>query len=118
LHNPEFYERERLRLSTYATPRFVRCYREELDLLHIPRGLRSDVEQLLVDVNSRLDVADVRAEVDPIELTFRGVLSGTQQQAFDAAACHEIGVIEAPPGAGKTVMACALIAHRGVPTLV
>ena len=44
LHNPDFYEKERLRLSTHATPRFVRCYREELDLLHLPRGLLPDVE--------------------------------------------------------------------------
>lgn len=27
LHNPEFYEKERLRFSTWNTPRFIRCYR-------------------------------------------------------------------------------------------
>jgi hypothetical protein len=47
LHNPEFYEKERLRFSTWNTPRFIRCYRENLDQLLLPRGLRDKAEKIV-----------------------------------------------------------------------
>jgi hypothetical protein len=52
LHNPAVYEKERLRLSTWNTPRFVRCYHETLDRLVLPRGLLSDAQRLLADAGS------------------------------------------------------------------
>ena len=44
LHNPLFYERQRLRLSTHQTPRLIRCYEEDLTHLRLPRGLLREVE--------------------------------------------------------------------------
>jgi superfamily II DNA or RNA helicase len=49
---------------------------------------------------------------------FLGVLDPEQQAAHDAMAKHELGVLAAPPGAGKTVIACALIATHAVSTLI
>ena len=47
LHNPEFHEKEKLRFSTWGTPRLIRCYRETLDRLLLPRGLRDRAESLV-----------------------------------------------------------------------
>src|SRR5271156_2902725 len=61
---------------------------------------------------------DRRPTHNPVELTFRGALSPLQQSALAAALAHDDGVLVAPPGTGKTVIACAAIAARQLPTLV
>jgi superfamily II DNA or RNA helicase len=118
LHNPEYYEKERLRFSTFRTPRFVRCYWEDLEYLHLPRGLLPQCEQIVRDAGSRLEIADTRPNPPRMEVDFQGSLTTQQEQAVNELARHELGVLVAPPGEGKTVMACALIARHAVPTLV
>lgn len=118
LHNPEFYEKQRLRLSTYRTPRCIRCYDETLDRLLLPRGILSQVESLLANAGTVLDLTDVRPTPSTIKLSFTTDLTEQQQVALEALKGHDHGVLVAPPGVGKTVIACALIAHRGYPTLV
>ncbi len=118
VHNPEFYEKEKLRFSTWKTPRFIRCYRETLDQLLLPRGLRDKAATIVKEAGSRLTVLDGYADVEPIDVTLRAVLAAEQTAATEALACHELGVLVAPPGSGKTVVGCALIAHHATPTLV
>ena len=54
LHNPLFYERQRLRLSTHQTTRLIRCYEEDLTHLHLPRGLLRQVEDAVANAGSQL----------------------------------------------------------------
>jgi hypothetical protein len=65
LHNPEYYEKERLRFSTWNTPRFLRCYRETIDQLLLPRGVEDQVERIVEDAGSKLDVADACSPLRP-----------------------------------------------------
>jgi len=118
IQNPQFYEKQRMRFSTWDTPRFVRCYEEDLEWLHLPRGLVERTGDLLTEIGCRLDVMDVRPSPAPISIRFRSELRRQQRGAVAAVEPHERGVIVAPPGAGKTVMACAVIAHHQTPTLV
>ncbi|MEZ5296547.1 MAG: DEAD/DEAH box helicase family protein [Ilumatobacteraceae bacterium] len=116
--NPEFYEKQRMRFSTWDTPRFISAYREDLEWLHLPRGLTDHVRQQLEALGSTLDVVDDRPEPDKADFEFQGALRTQQQAAVADLVDHDLGVLVAPPGAGKTVMACAVIAHHHTPTLV
>jgi superfamily II DNA or RNA helicase len=116
--NPEFYEKQRMRFSTWNTPRFVCSYREDLEWLHLPRGLTERVGELLASLGSQVDLTDDRADPEPIDLKFAGSLRPQQAAAVAGMVDHDRGVLVAPPGAGKTVMACAVIGHHRAPTLV
>jgi len=119
MHNPEFYERQRMRASTYNTPRFLHCYQETIDGgLVLPRGMLDTVTSLAGQAGSRLSISDQRAPGASQDLTCAATLTPAQRDAVAELAEHDLGVLVAPPGSGKTVMACAVIAAHQVSTLV
>ncbi|GAA0923496.1 DEAD/DEAH box helicase [Virgisporangium aurantiacum] len=117
--NPKFYELQRLRKSTWDTPRFVRGYDVTVDdRLVLPRGLRYTVADIVERAGSRLAVTDSRNPGREIDATLAADLTARQSTAVSALLAHDDGVLVAPPGSGKTVMACAVVAERGTSTLV
>ena len=118
-YNPDFYERQRRRQSTWNTPRIITSYDETLDdQLVLPRGLMDTATKLIEAAGSKIEVDDQRTSGTPQEFTFDFDLQPAQQSAVDDALPHDLGLLVAPPGAGKTVMACAVIDARSLSTLV
>ncbi len=117
--NPKFYELQRLRKSTWDTPRFIRGYDVTLhDRLVLPRGLRHTIVAIVEQAGSRLAVTDVRNPGQEIDVAFTAELTTRQSTAVGALLAHDDGMLVAPPGSGKTVMGCAVIAERGTSTLI
>lgn len=118
LANPVFFEKQRLRFGTWDTPRFIFCGELRSDRLVLPRGVVDAAEELFRKAGGRLEIEDQRPSRTAREFTFHGELTPDQQTAVDAMLAHDDGVLLAPPGAGKTVMGCAIIAARKTPTLI
>jgi superfamily II DNA or RNA helicase len=116
--NPAFYEKQRMRLSTAATPRVISCAEELPGYVALPRGCLPNLESLLEAHGVELLVEDQRNEGEALTLRFRGQLTPVQQQAAAALLEHDDGVFVAPPGIGKTVLGTSLVAERGCSTLV
>ncbi len=116
--NPMFTELQRMRLSVARTPRVIGCF-EDLDgYLALPRGCVADVASLAGELGVGLNLRDERVDGEKVELEFSGELNDSQHSAARALLRHDVGVLCAPPGWGKTVLATHLIASRGRSTLI
>lgn len=116
--NPEFYKKQAMRMSTARTPRVISCAEDFAQHVAVPRGCLSDVTEILRTHRIALDVEDQRTEGAEVDVKFGGALTPVQQEAADELLAHEIGVLVAPPGVGKTVIGTYLLAARRRSTLI
>ena len=116
--NPEFYQAQAMRLSTFDKPRIISCCEDFPKHLGLPRGSLDELLALFKSLNVKVTFTDQRFGGSPIEVQFNGVLRAEQHQAANALLEHETGVLAASTAFGKTVVAAYLIAQRQVNTLV
>lgn len=116
--NPEFYKKQRMRLSTALTPRIISCAEDFPKYIALPRGCMNEVKELLTIHGANIELKDERFEGAEIDVSFHGQLTPLQQEASNVLLNHETGVFVAPPGIGKTILAIYLISVRRRNTLV
>jgi superfamily II DNA or RNA helicase len=116
--NPEFYKAQAMRLSVWDKPRVIGSAENYPQHIALPRGCLDAAQALLKDNGIRCDLRDERCSGERIGVDFVGVLRPDQERAAAAMLQHDAGVLCAPTAFGKTVTAAAIIARRGVNTLV
>ena len=116
--NPEFYKAQAMRFSVWDKPRVIGCAENYPEHIALPRGCLDAALDLLRDNGIRVELHDERLSGESLDVKFCGALRLDQEVAFAAMLQHDAGVLCAPTAFGKTVTAAALIARRGVNTLV
>jgi superfamily II DNA or RNA helicase len=116
--NPEFYKAQAMRMSVWDKPRVIGSAENYPQHIALPRGCLDAASALMKDNGIRCDLQDERFAGEPIQADFVGTLRPDQEQAAAAMLNHDAGVLCAPTAFGKTVTAAAIIARRGVNTLV
>ena len=116
--NSEYYRAQARGFSVWDKPRIIgraeNCPRH----IALPRGCLDDVMTLLRDNDIACDIRDERCAGEPVATSFVGTLRDDQQAAVEDLMRYDIGILHAPTAFGKTVTAAAMIARRGVNTLV
>ena len=116
--NPEFFKRQRMRLSVHNVPMVIDCSKEDNKYLMIPRGKFEYLCELCNENNVKMKIIDNRNNGQKLNIKFNGKLRDDQKIALNEMLKYENGILEAPTGFGKTVICCKLIEKRNVNTLI
>jgi len=116
--NPEFFKAQAMRFPVWDKPRVIGCAENFPNHVALPRGCLDAALNLLRQNSIRCDLRDERFAGEPLEVAFGGTLRSDQESAIAAMHPYDTGVLCAPTAFGKTVTAAALIARRGVNTLI
>lgn len=116
--NPEFHQAQALRLPVWNKPRLIGCADNYPRHIALPRGCLDAVCELLRYNGIDYELRDERCSGQAIAVEFEGQLRVDQEQSVRAMLRFDSGILCAPTAFGKTVTAAALVARRGVSTLV
>lgn len=118
IYNPEYYEKQAKRMSTYNTPRFIELYKEDTNYISLPRGCYDDLLYILNYVGAPYELKDRRTKLKSIDVEFNATLRDNQQKAVDELLKYDNGLLVADTGSGKTIMGMSIIKTISKPTLI
>lgn len=111
-NNPAYTEAKRLGKSTYKLPEFINNFKFDSESnLHIPRGMRLKLFELIHQLKLPATVIDQRTLIDHIDI----IDSNIDYRPYQTPAITKLlatsseGLLVAPPGSGKTIMGLSLI---------
>ncbi len=114
--NPVYWDARRNRRPCRHLPRRIVLAGSDRASVSCPRGALKDVLRIVGGWAGAPE--DATAFPGRAPIPFQGVLRDYQETAVQAVLRERQGVIQAPTGSGKTVMAMALVARLDTPALI
>lgn len=118
IKNPAYVEALKFGRGTWDIPETLSYYEEEPGSLTVPRGMTGYVVRQCNHLGIRYSLADHRRSLPEVHFELMGDLRPYQKEAVQEMMRKDFGVLEAPTGSGKTIMALSLIAMRKQPALI
>ncbi|KFI97453.1 type III restriction endonuclease [Bifidobacterium stellenboschense] len=116
--NPDFYRAQAMRQPIYDKPRIIYRGEETDDNILLPRGCKESLTSLLSRTGTVVSYRNERNPGERIQVEFTGTLRERQNIAAQNLLAHDDGILTAPTGFGKTVIAANLIAERKTNALI
>lgn len=116
--NPLYYQRIAQGYGVWGIPRWITCMKKDLDGIAIPRGMMRKLIVFCKQKGIPYRIIDERVTLPLLALQSSITLHPFQHQLVKGVLTHDFGVLVAPPGTGKTVIALKTIAERKQTTLI
>lgn len=116
--NSEFLIKKKMGKGIWGIERYFKFVEERGNEVVIPRGIIGKFLRFCKEQKVEYDFADERKKNPSVAFNTTIQLRDYQHNAFDACTKKDFGVIEAPPGSGKTVIGLAIIADKMQPALI
>lgn len=116
--NSEFIIKKNSGRNTFGTNRYFRFIREEGNNVVLPKGFIGKLIRFCRNNAIKNKFIDQRRLHAPIHFSFQATLRHYQQDILVDISKKDMGVIVAPPGSGKTVIALKIVSEKRQPTLI
>jgi len=116
--NSEFIIKKKIGKNTFGTERYFKFVEETENEVIIPRGFIGKLIRFCRENKIEHDFIDQRLKQKEIYFSFYAKLREHQQSVIDAIAKKDLGIIVAPPGSGKTIVALKIITDKRQPALI
>ena len=116
--NPEYLIKKRMGRSVYQVERYFNLIGEQGEYIFLPRGFLSDLTAFLTENSIEYRILDERKGIDTLGISSNIKLYSYQEKVIQAVEKRDNGIIVAPPGSGKTIMALKIIEGKSLPALI
>ena len=116
--NSEFIIKKKIGRNTFGTERYFKFVEETENEIIVPRGFIGKLIRFCRECKIEHDFIDKRKKQSEISFVFNAQLREHQQAIIERISKKDLGVIVAPPGSGKTIIALKIISEKQQPTLI
>ncbi|RWZ87059.1 MAG: DEAD/DEAH box helicase [Hydrotalea sp. AMD] len=114
----EFIIKKKIGKSTFGTERYFKFVEEAETEVIVPRGFIGKLIRYCRENKIEHDFIDDRKKHKSIPYLFNAQLRDHQQTVVESITKKDLGVIVAPPGSGKTIVALKIISDKQQPALI
>lgn len=118
IHNPIFYDKKAKGFSTWDTPRMIYCINSKGGNYIIPRGFLKNIERYLFQNSVPFKIEDKSIKTSNRAFKCRIKIYNYQKKALQEILKNNMGILEAPPGYGKTIIALSTLTYRKQRSLI
>lgn len=114
----EFIIKKKIGKNTFGTERYFKFIEETENEVIVPRGFIGKLIRFCRENKIEHDFIDERRKLKEVPFSFNAKLREHQQAVIESISKKELGVIVAPPGSGKTIVALKIISDKQQPALI